>query len=193
MKTDPGFTTLDGDRSWICSYHGNKIHPLDLRDDEIDIEDIAVALSRLPRFLGRTLLPYSVAEHCVRASWQVHPGNALVMLMHDCEEAYWGDIPRPVKHHPMFAEIRELAEATKRKILVHFGIDPELPEWVHNVDNMMLATEKRDLLAHDGNGVWSCGVDPYPQVIRPWPTETAARLFLRDFHNHTEGRFRVER
>jgi 5'-deoxynucleotidase YfbR-like HD superfamily hydrolase len=189
MKTDSGFTTDDGDRSWICSYRGNKIHPLDLRDDEIDIEDIGVALSRLPRFLARTTLTYSVAEHCVRASLQVDPKDALVMLLHDCEEAYFGDIPRPVKHHPMYAEIRALAEATKRKILTHFGINPELPEWVHDVDNRMLATEKRDLLAQHGNAVWSTNVEPYPFVIRPWSQGKACKYFLGSFHDLTDYRF----
>ena len=189
MKNDIGFTTEDNDRSWFASYHGDKIHALDLLYDEIDIEDIAVALSRIPRFLGRTTVPYSVAEHCVRASLQVDPKDALVMLMHDCEEAYFGDIPRPVKHSPMFASIRELAERTRNKILVRFGIDPELPGWVHDVDNQMLETERRDLCIRGGNAVWSTNVEPYPFVIRPWSAEKARIEFLSSFHILTDYRF----
>lgn len=188
MKTDPRWTTPDGDRSWFSTYLGNKVHPLDLREDEINIEDIAVALSRLPRFLGHTTFAYSVAEHCVRASLQVPMEHAMVMLMHDCEEAYFGDIPRPLKHHPMFAEVRQAMERARGIILTRFGIDPALPDCVHEVDNRMLATEKRDLLAKGGNAVWSMKVQPYPFVIRPWSHEEAHGQFLAAFHALTNPR-----
>ncbi len=192
MKSDIGFTTEDNDRSWICDVHGNKIHPLDLRDDEIDIEDIATALSRIPRFLGRThrhLLAYSVAEHCVRASYQVSFEHALLMEMHDCEEAFFGDTPRPVKYQEIYQPLRLQAELTKKKILVHFGLPPELPAWVHEVDNRMLATEKRDLMVNDGNAQWTVDVEPYAFVITPWCEERARREFLDLFHWLTNRRF----
>jgi 5'-deoxynucleotidase YfbR-like HD superfamily hydrolase len=67
------------------------------KEQEIDIKDIANALSKICRFGGHTHQFYSVAQHCVLVSYF---GNdyPLEKLMHDASEAYLGDVIKPLKN-----------------------------------------------------------------------------------------------
>lgn len=62
---------------------------------------IAPSLARIPRFLGHTVEPYSVAQHsviCAEAA-ESETGDlelAAFCLLHDAHEAYVGDITSPV-------------------------------------------------------------------------------------------------
>lgn len=76
-----------------------------LTANKIDIEDIAHGLSLQNRFNGHIAHPYSVAQHCLNAvgcAIEFHkeddPNILLAILMHDCAEAYLGDIVRPLKY-----------------------------------------------------------------------------------------------
>lgn len=82
---------------WIQSFTGRKVTPLDLQPDQVCIEDIAHALACKTRFTGHSIRPYSVAEHCVRASQNVAPSFQLAALLHDCSETYLPDIAGPIK------------------------------------------------------------------------------------------------
>lgn len=86
--------------------------------DMVDIHDIATALGMICRYNGQIPSFYSVAEHSVRvAEWLIqngHPELALEGLMHDAAEAYIGDIVRPMKLMPAFAEVyNELEEGVE--------------------------------------------------------------------------------
>ena len=64
------------------------------------IEDIAWALARIPRFNGHGDRVVSVAEHSLVVCDLFGPGASavkLAALMHDCEEAYTGDMVKPYK------------------------------------------------------------------------------------------------
>ncbi|WP_052340953.1 hypothetical protein [Salinarimonas rosea] len=72
------------------------------RVEEIDLEVVADALARIPRFGGRTHLPYSVGLHSLAVSMLVSrrtgdPRLALAGLLHDGHEAYVGDTVAPYK------------------------------------------------------------------------------------------------
>lgn len=76
---------------------GKKL-PVDTPDPaQIDIEDIANALSMLVRFNDHGTRFFSVAEHSVHVSHEIHPDLALIGLLHDAAEAYLGDVPSPLK------------------------------------------------------------------------------------------------
>ena len=79
--------------SWLQTYTGIQFWPLDPRPEEIDIQDIAHALSLLCRFNGHCQRFYSVAEHSVHVSTILAPEFGLWGLLHDAAEAYLSDIP----------------------------------------------------------------------------------------------------
>lgn len=82
---------------------GRQVDPLDLKPEDVCVEDIAHHLANLCRFNGATPMFYSVAEHAVHVAGLVeyHAGakGALFALHHDDAEAYLGDQIRPVKSH----------------------------------------------------------------------------------------------
>ena len=80
---------------------GRLVDPLDLRPEDVCVEDIAHHLSQTCRFNGAPPIFYSVAEHAVHVAGLVEhhagPAAALFALHHDDAEAYLGDQVRPVK------------------------------------------------------------------------------------------------
>jgi hypothetical protein len=66
----------------------------------IRLPEIALALSRIPRFNGHTLQPWSVAQHSLLVLHLMPdtatPTERLAALLHDAHEAYIGDITSPV-------------------------------------------------------------------------------------------------
>lgn len=82
------------------------------------VPDVAIALSRLPRFGGHTRRPWSVADHslfCYRLALDVRtmlPALALRMrlavLMHDWHEALTGDMPTPFKNEALRAQQNDI-------------------------------------------------------------------------------------
>lgn len=120
------------------------------RPDRIDLGDIALALSRLPRFTGHGAWVVTVARHSVncyleaRARGLTHEVCRLA-LMHDAAEAYVGDVSRPLKDMlPGFARIEA---RVWRAICARFNITAtaEQKAAVKEIDNLALATEAREL------------------------------------------------
>lgn len=166
----------DTDTGWIVTYTGKKFYPLAPRVEDIDIFDIAHALSNICRFTGHVKQFYSVAQHSVLAARQAPVWLKLSMLLHDASEAYLCDVSRPVKHSPGMEGYR-IAEArlqglVSRRFDVFFD-DP----LVHEIDNRMLMTERRDLMS--SRHAWSVGNQPpYDIVVKPWSPRKAEREFL---------------
>jgi hypothetical protein len=165
---------------WIQTFKGVQFWPVDPRPEEILIEDIAHALSLQCRFSGHTRVHYSVAEHSVRVSRVVPPGDALWGLMHDAAEAYLVDLPRPLKRLSSFGAYR-LAEATVMGAVARrFDISPNEPDSVKLIDQVLLATEARDLLGPKP-AEWGWMPDPLPGRIEPWTPRLAEVTFLERF------------
>ena len=81
----PLSTSRNGD--WLQTFTGKAFFPLDPRPEEMDIFDIAHALSNLCRYGGHCNKFYSVAEHSVLVSilCRLYYGEqvALQGLLHD--------------------------------------------------------------------------------------------------------------
>lgn len=165
--------------AWLQTYTGKMFHPFNPSLDEIDILDIAHALSNICRFGGHCRMFYSVAQHSVLASQYISEEFALHALLHDASEAYLVDIPRPVKLH--LQDYIEVEHNLERVISEKFDIDCHVPE-VKEVDNRLLVTEQRDLLG-PAPMTWSIDVQPYDDFeIVPWTSEDAKTVFLRRFY-----------
>ncbi|MFA6168376.1 MAG: hypothetical protein WC700_17265 [Gemmatimonadaceae bacterium] len=162
---------------WFQTHTGVQFWPMDPRADEVRIDDIARGLAMQCRFNGHVKEFYSIAEHSVRVSHVVPPEHALWGLLHDAAEAYIGDMVRPLKTQmPAF---RECEAAIMAVICERFGMTmPEPPE-VKVADNVLLMTERRDLLLYQKP--WTHRADPLPDEIEPWTWQKAEAEFLSRF------------
>lgn len=138
----------------------------------VDDQDIAQALSRIPRFNGHTRQFYSVAQHCVLASQLVPAEDALAALLHDATEAYIGDMISPLK--ALLPAYRLIEQRVWVAIAKRFGVDTVMPNSVKQADLQLLATERRDLLPESPQE-WPCleGVEPLTDPIEPWSPQLA--------------------
>ncbi len=171
---------------FIETYTGRRFFPLAPVSDDIDIRDIAHALSQQCRFSGHTTEFYSVAEHSVRVSelleeWGCSTEIQLWGLMHDASEAYLVDIPLPLKHTDAFAGYRVAETRLMAAICRRFGMSVAEPERVRTADVVMLATEARDLMPFLAEHWASLRSRPHPTKIEPWSPETAERVFLKRY------------
>lgn len=107
---------------------GRKVDVADPDPNSIVIEDIAWALSRMPRFSGHSIpyTPYSVAQHCVQVAKDLAahgPQMQMYGLLHDAAEAYINDLPSPVKHIPeIHAVIKKLEDSLMSAIYTSLDI-----------------------------------------------------------------------
>jgi hypothetical protein len=125
----------------IETVSGKLINVTNPSPDDIVLQDIAWALSRIPRFAGHTITEtvYNVAQHSVyvaklasellkssedfnldQSTWDsvlnicsVGDTNQFLLkaLLHDAHEAYTGDIPSPIKKIPELRETFKLIES----------------------------------------------------------------------------------
>lgn len=180
---------------WEQTYTGRKWYPLDPRPEDVALIDIAHPLANQCRFGGHCAKFYSVAEHSVRVSRVVervylglqpqstHTARLLALwgLLHDAAEAYLLDFVRPMKRQSeLGAEYRRVEAMNMAVICLHFGLPREQPELVDTTDNVLLATEKRDLMAPEPEP-WAPLPLPLPEVIVPWTPEYAEQAFLQRF------------
>lgn len=166
----------------IMTYTGKYVKPLELRPKDIDPIDIAHSLSQINRYNGHSKFPLSVAEHSVRCARRVSKANPdrPWLLLHDAPEAYLGDFIAPLKYLPEFAFYREVEAQVMEVICERFGLDPEEPECVHEIDMTMRATEMRDLKPPASKSKMSKLPEPYAFKIVPWNHNAAKNEFLKE-------------
>lgn len=146
---------------------------------QVAIGDIALALSHLCRFAGRTERFYSVAEHSVHCSYLVPPRDAFAALMHDAHEAVIGDVIAPVKR--LCPDLCQLEDSVQRAVLRPLGLSLPLPEPVRRADLAMLAAEKVQALGCLAHWPVLDGIRPAAVRLQFWPPRTARRAFLSRF------------
>jgi 5'-nucleotidase len=169
---------------WIITYTGKRFYPLDPREEDINIEDIAHSLSLINRFTGHTKFPYSVAQHSLDvahalATWHdVDKSVQLAGLLHDASEAYVNDLARPLK--------RMLPDYTAAKNKILDVIDQKFKVntrvgIVKLADSRALVTEAPQLC--NGEGWWSLPQwpEPYPYTIHQQPWYFSEEDFLQKY------------
>jgi 5'-deoxynucleotidase YfbR-like HD superfamily hydrolase len=127
--------------SWIQTYTGKKFYPLEPNRADIDILDIAHALSMQCRFAGHCTKFYSTAEHSVHLSRQFEDRNiARWALLHDAPEAYLVDVPRPIK--PLLTNYSEIEDRLMDVIADRFGLPFMMPQCVKDADASIIHDER---------------------------------------------------
>lgn len=167
---------------WLQTFSGRVFFPIDPRPDEVNIDDIAHALSMLCRYSGHCLKFYSVAEHSVHvAQWLFDNGYAwetiLAGLLHDATEAYVADVPRPLKQS--LPTYKDAESRVWGAIAARYGLGPELPAEVHEADNRILADEIQQNMKpmewHNNHD------DPLGVTLEFWPPAVAEHEFIKFF------------
>jgi 5'-deoxynucleotidase YfbR-like HD superfamily hydrolase len=166
---------------WIQTFTGRQFFPLEPRAEDIDILDIAHALSNLCRYGGHVEQFYSVAQHCYLVSKTVPYEFALYGLLHDASEAYLIDVPRPIKHGAGMELYRAAEKNLESLIYTVFGLGPEQPECVKTADNQLLRTEQRDLMKPAPAAWKDYRVGALEMKISPWTPHTAEVMYMRRY------------
>lgn len=174
--------------SFIQTLSGKRFDYINSSVDDVDIEDIANALSNICRFAGHVPEFYSVAQHSVLCSQIVPPEFAFEALMHDAAEAYCQDIPQPLKR--LLPDYKRIEQMVDDLIRAKYGLPTDMSKVVKYADLTMLATERRDLDIDDGTR-WAI-LDGIPcsdliQIIPLRPGQ-AYGLFMNRFNELMEIR-----
>jgi uncharacterized protein len=172
--------------TWIQTYTGKHFSIADLSAASVSYEDIEHALAHLCRFNGHTRSFYSVAQHSVLVSDLLETDEERMWgLVHDMAEAYTGDLARPFKGLP---EIGPVWNAMEQKILRVIyealglpveGPSPEVASRVLWADNVLLATECRDLMGGQVGGNWYLAEKPMDMRVIPLEPLEAKVLFAK--------------
>lgn len=132
----------------IRTYTGKDFHVFMPTEDQIDIIDIAHALSQLCRWGGHCNKFYSVAQHSIIAARLIEYSDddpktkmrdAFCALLHDATEAYLVDLPRPIKRQ--IQQYKDTENHLYTKIAAKYNLPDPMPESVHTVDDDMLYYE----------------------------------------------------
>lgn len=114
---------------------------------QLDIKDIAHALSMLCRANGHFHSFYSVGQHSLNCANEASARGytkrvQLACLLHDASEAYLSDITRPVKQFlPMYLEIESNVQLEVWKKWLEGELSVAEAQQVSSVDDAMLYYE----------------------------------------------------
>lgn len=164
---------------WILTASGVEFWPLDPRANDIVVWDIAHSLSNMCRFTGHCRQFYSVAQHSLLVASIVAPEDRKWALLHDASEAYLTDLPRPLKRYSVMGEEYRRIEAKLMAVICErFELPAECPESVKRADNILLATEKRDLMPISSKP-WENLPNPLRSIIRPMSPYVVRKKFMQ--------------
>lgn len=176
--------------NWIPTVTGRRVFldPVDV--SELRIRDIAVGLARQVRFNGQfnqTTPFYSVAEHCVWASYIAPPSHRFAALIHDAAEAIIGDVTSPLK--AMLPDYKAIERRVEDALCKHFGWPEFHTAAVKTADLQMLAIEKQKLVHDPRKRRWNCldGVEVPNVKLECW-LPTMAAVVWEDRYKELKGR-----
>lgn len=168
--------------SWFTTHSGTKVFCRVPRKEDIRIDDIAEALSKICRFNGHCAGFYSVAQHSVIAAQHAAPRLKFAALMHDAHEAYVQDVISPLKDC-LGDNYRNIENKWEAAVRDRFGVNYTLEDWkeIKKIDLRMLATEHRDLFREGEEWPVIDGFEPFTEVIKPLDWVEARAAFVAGF------------
>lgn len=177
--------------NWIQTYTGRCFDPFAPDPDQINIVDIAWGLSMKCRYNGACLRYYSVAEHSVVMSrWFATMRSCIELqryaLLHDANEAYLPDIPRPIKRHPSLINWRAIEDGVDKVVFERFGLAWPAPPEIGEADGRIIFDERPQVMRGselDWRGTGQAdGLGPLDVELPGWSQQEAAWQFLARFH-----------
>ena len=143
--------------SYITTVTGIHFYPLNPNPKDIDIEDIAHALSLICRANGHFRHFYSVAQHCIACAEEAiergySPEVILGCLLHDASEAYLCDVTCPVKKHiPQYLQAEEKLQEVIWKRFIGRELTDAEKKLIFEIDDDILSMEFHLLMPEDLN------------------------------------------
>ncbi|WP_051396870.1 hypothetical protein [Bradyrhizobium elkanii] len=168
---------------WMQTYSGKQFWPLDPQVEDLDIIDIAAALSKDCRYGGHTLKFYSVAEHSVLMWREARRCGASLRdqrttLLHDGSEGYLRDVIRPIK--PDLANYKAIEHRLMLCIAERFDIDWPIPAHIKALDVRIGLAEAAQIMAPPP-APWASNSDdmtPLDVRIECWSPDFAFAQFM---------------
>ena len=184
-------------RAWQRMLSGRKLDILSPSPFDIEIEDIALGLSRVTRWNGQTTgkHPYSVAQHSMLLEELFnieHPDLDkkwnLAALLHDAPEYVIGDLITPFKY-ALNNSYRYVENNLMRAIYLRFGLPASLPKHIESkikkIDKALAWFEAIDLAGYKENEaseiIKKPNLDYKPQIIVALPANDVEKKFLKRF------------
>ena len=175
----------DIENAMLMDCKGRFIKPFHPECKDIDLEVIAIALSRIMRFFGQTKL--SVAQHSVNlARIFIMLGElelAKQALLHEIGEAFMGDLASPLKKaFPMYKDIEE---RLIKKAFGCFGLSYPMADLVHDLDKDIMINEAVEHMPNAeyweslGLGIDLCILAEDIADFEPWSSEKAYEEFMK--------------
>ena len=138
--------------SYITTYSKQPLDPVTAAPEEIQLVDIAHALSLMCRANGHFPYFYSVAQHCVNCVKEAQARGyservQLGCLLHDASEAYLSDVTRPIKQLlPYYLEVEDRLQ----NVIFDKWITPTLTKeercQIFDVDDALLYHEFMEIM-----------------------------------------------
>ena len=185
-------------RAWQRMLSGRKLDILSPSPLDIEIEDIALGLSRVTRWNGQTIgvHAYSVAQHSLlveklftaeypdlKNEWK------LAALLHDAPEYVIGDLITPFKY-ALNNSYREVEENLMKAIYIRFGISAKIPKSIEfkikRIDKAVAWYEAISIGGYTVKEAMQILKKPdlkiINQTIIPMSPNTTAEKFLKKFN-----------
>ena len=195
-------TDVEERGAWLATSRGQSWSLFDPHPSEVYFEDIVLGLSRCCRYAGQLREAvdfYSVAEHsalmtqyAIEAKIVRRYEDAMAILLHDASEAFYGDVPTPLKKAmPGYVE----AENKAQSVINHaFGLTSEtvkIPKFVIKSLDLAIRMDERKFLINEpaaSNGAkidWGRDAEIEPLGLRIYglPPKDAKRVFLETFED----------
>lgn len=189
-------------RAWQRMLSGRRLDLLDPSPLDVEIEDIAHGLARMPRWNGQTIgaYPFSVAQHSLLVcdlvdflSTNPLRSAQLTTLLHDAPEYVISDLITPFKR-AIGDDYKIIEQGLARAIFLRFGLPATVPvilrRLIKQADGLAASLEARELAGFstkDADRIFGKLPDLPSFDLSPWPTETAEFVFLKRFHDLYES------
>lgn len=182
---------------YMHTSNGQPYYPFDPRPEEVDINVIAHHLANKCRYAGAVQHPhdpnlmfFSVAEHSVLVSEDIEEEGGTLEeqiegLLHDGAEAFNGDLIRPLKHSPEFAEpFKKVELLNESAVSRRFNLPLVMSPIVKRADNRVCLRELQTFIpGYDGNARLEGEVyEAAPVTIQMLLPPAAKRFFLERFY-----------
>ena len=129
-------------RAWQRMLSGRRLDLLDPSPFDVEIEDVALGLSRVARWNGQTIgdHPFSVAQHSLLVldlllarRPEASRALRLAALLHDASEYVTSDLITPFKA-ALGPEYKDLELRVQRAVNLRFGLPAALPaDWLRRI------------------------------------------------------------